>query len=176
MTWVLADAVDLPFKSDSFDFVISANALRHRERMELAYREVHRIPRPGGEAVLKVRDARLLDRPVEAAFRVAFRETLLKLDGAIEGMYRPASLEQAVATARAVGFRIDHVSSLRIDREANVDEAVRRFRIVAGYMFAAVDDVDRTRLVGRLRELLESSAWGGFVPNHGTHGALVLRV
>ena len=164
--------MDLPFKPGSFDFVISANALRHRERMELAYREVHRILRPGGEAVLKVRDARLLDRPVEAAFR----ETLLELDGTIEGMYRPASLEQAVATARAVGFRIDHVSSLRIDREANVDEAVRRFRIVAGYMFAAVDDVDRTRLVGRLRELLESSAWGGFVPNHGTHGALVLRV
>ena len=168
--------MDLPFKPGSFDFVISANALSHRERMEPAYREVHRILRPGGEAVLKVRDARLLDRPVEAAFRVAFRETLLKLDGAIEGMYRPASLEQAVATARAVGFRIDHVSSLRIDREANVDEAVRRFRIVAGYMFAAVDDVDRTRLVGRLRELLESSARGGFVPNHGTHGALFLRV
>jgi ubiquinone/menaquinone biosynthesis C-methylase UbiE len=174
-TWALGDAATLPFATSSFDFVISANALSHRDRMECVYREIRRVVKSGGRVALKFRDARLLDRPVEALFRAALRETLPDPQRALEDMYRPARLDQGVATARAVGFRVDHVSSLRIDRKSTVDESVRRFRVVAGYMFAAIGDADRTRLVDRLRELLEPTAHDGFVLNYEAHGTLFLR-
>ncbi len=173
--WVLGDAVDLPFGTGSFDFVISANALSHRERVERSYREIRRVLRPGGGAALKFRDARLLDRPVEAAFRAALRATTPNSEGALEGVYRPARLDQGIAASRAAGFRVEHVSSLRIDRETTMDAAVRRFQVVAGYMLDAIDDADRAELVRRLGELLESSARGGFILNYEAQGTLFLR-
>ncbi|MDP6507975.1 MAG: class I SAM-dependent methyltransferase [Chloroflexota bacterium] len=174
-TWALGDVMTLPFATGSFDFVISANTLSHRGRMACVYREIRRVVKPGGRVALKYRDARLLDRPVEALFRAALGETRPDPQEAIEGMYRPARLDQGVEAAKAAGFGVDHVFSLRIDRELTVDESVRRFRVVVGYMFAGIGDADRTRLVDRLREMLESTAQDGFILNYEAHGTLFLR-
>ena len=51
---VHADATDLPFEDESFDFVICVHVLEHVPDDRKALREFFRVLRPGGEAVLQV--------------------------------------------------------------------------------------------------------------------------
>jgi malonyl-CoA O-methyltransferase len=50
--WVLGDANALPFRAASFDVVVSGLVLDHLPRLEPCFREVARVLRPGGRAVL----------------------------------------------------------------------------------------------------------------------------
>ena len=173
--WVLGDAVALPFSEQSFDFVISANALSRRDRLETVYAEIRRIVTPNGGVALKFRDARLLERPVEVVFRRALRDTLPERAIDLANMYEPASLEEGIAAARAVGFRVRHVSSMRIDREVGLEEAVERFGVVAGYILDAVDERERSDVLRRVRELLEVTARGGRVVDFDSYATLFLQ-
>jgi SAM-dependent methyltransferase len=47
-----ASALDLPHESDSFDFVYSIGCLHHTGDLPRSVREVHRVLRPGGTAVV----------------------------------------------------------------------------------------------------------------------------
>ena len=49
---VLGDAVDLPWGDDRFSVVTSLEALKHISDPEGALREMHRVLRPGGRAVI----------------------------------------------------------------------------------------------------------------------------
>lgn len=47
-----ADACALPFESDTFDTVMSVNALQTMDQPELALTEMNRVLKPGGELLL----------------------------------------------------------------------------------------------------------------------------
>ncbi len=49
-----ADIRELPFSSDSFDCVYSMGTIEHMDEYEQALREVRRVLRPGGEAIIGV--------------------------------------------------------------------------------------------------------------------------
>jgi SAM-dependent methyltransferase len=51
---VQADACDLPFKDQSFDLALCVHTLEHIPDDRQALREIHRVLRPGGQAVLQV--------------------------------------------------------------------------------------------------------------------------
>jgi SAM-dependent methyltransferase len=51
---VKADACDLPFEDASFDLAICVHTLEHIPEDRQALREIHRVLRPGGTAVLQV--------------------------------------------------------------------------------------------------------------------------
>lgn len=54
---LVADAVSLPFKNGAFDWAISVAAYHHIEEKELrsnAFRELRRVLKPGGEAMVTV--------------------------------------------------------------------------------------------------------------------------
>lgn len=53
-TTVVADALELPFPDDSFDFVIASEILEHIPEDTRAMRELTRILKPGGTAVVTV--------------------------------------------------------------------------------------------------------------------------
>jgi SAM-dependent methyltransferase len=54
MEWQVADATALPFPDASFDVVVSMSVLEHIPdgRWRIAFREIHRVLRPGGVAVI----------------------------------------------------------------------------------------------------------------------------
>ena len=49
--WVVGDALALPFADASFDVVVNGFLLRNLADLELAFREMYRVLRPGGTAV-----------------------------------------------------------------------------------------------------------------------------
>ena len=54
---LVADARNLPFETGSFDHVISIGCLHHTGDIARAVREVHRVLRPGGRAVVMIYNA-----------------------------------------------------------------------------------------------------------------------
>jgi len=53
-TEIYADLTDLPFEDDSCDFIYASHILEHISNDEQAIREIARVLRPGGMAVLPV--------------------------------------------------------------------------------------------------------------------------
>lgn len=52
--WLTADAEHLPFQNASFDSVYSSMALQWCENLELVFREIYRVLKPGKSAVLAI--------------------------------------------------------------------------------------------------------------------------
>lgn len=59
------DILDIPFTPDTFDFVICNHVLEHVADADRALREIHRVLRPGGRAVLQTPFSTLLHRTFE---------------------------------------------------------------------------------------------------------------
>ena len=114
ISWVLADALRLPFPDRSFDCVTNAFVLRNLADLRAGLAEMGRVLRPGGRLIC-------LDMtqppkgPFGALYRLYFNRLVPRLAGAISGdpaayRYLPNSLEgfpDAVAMAellRGVGL------------------------------------------------------------------------
>jgi ubiquinone/menaquinone biosynthesis C-methylase UbiE len=71
----VADAERLPFEDASFDLVIGHAVLHHLPDLDQAWREIHRVLRPGGVALFAGEPSRYGDRianvPKRAAARIA---------------------------------------------------------------------------------------------------------
>jgi demethylmenaquinone methyltransferase / 2-methoxy-6-polyprenyl-1,4-benzoquinol methylase len=92
-----ADALALPFFSESFDVAVSAFVLRNLSDMDQGLREMQRVLRPGG--VLGVLDFGMPQNSIAAAlYRFYFQKILPKLGNFISGVdgpyrYLPNSVE-----------------------------------------------------------------------------------
>jgi SAM-dependent methyltransferase len=125
----VADAEALPFDDASFDLVIGHAVLHHLPDLDRAWREIHRVLRPGGVAVFAGEPSRYGDRlasvPKRAASRVAPAwRRLLRARPASEGhqdggavnhqlesmvdvhAFTPDQLKQAPRAAGFAGVRV----------------------------------------------------------------------
>ncbi|HMS71780.1 MAG TPA: class I SAM-dependent methyltransferase [Baekduia sp.] len=72
---VVCDAEDLPFDDDSFDLVLGHAVLHHIPNLGQAWKEIHRVLRPGGVAVFagepSERGDRIANVPKALAWRVS---------------------------------------------------------------------------------------------------------
>jgi SAM-dependent methyltransferase len=68
-----ADAEDLPFEDERFDLVIGHAVLHHLPDLDLAFREFHRVLRPGGVVVFAGEPSHHGDRIAAIPKRVAYR-------------------------------------------------------------------------------------------------------
>jgi ubiquinone/menaquinone biosynthesis C-methylase UbiE len=71
VTFVVADAGDMPFPDGTFDLVVSSMSQHHWSDVPAVVREIRRVLRPSGHAWIY--DARFALRRAEAAARQTFR-------------------------------------------------------------------------------------------------------
>jgi demethylmenaquinone methyltransferase/2-methoxy-6-polyprenyl-1,4-benzoquinol methylase len=110
ISWVLADALRLPFPDGTFDCVTNAFVLRNLADLRAGLAEMARVLRPGGRLVCL--DMTQPPRgPFGALYRLYFNRLVPRLAGAISGdpaayRYLPNSLEgfpDAAAMAELLG-------------------------------------------------------------------------
>ena len=103
-----ADAIELPFRSDTFDLCTCTEVLEHLERPEVAISEIHRILKKSGRLVLAV--------PVVGWYRLLEAKLTgdLRFLNEIEHLreYAPIDVDRCVTTMElqsqleAAGFRV----------------------------------------------------------------------
>lgn len=95
--FLLADALDLPFEDASFDAVTVAFGLRNMVDYDAALREMYRVLRPGGKAI--VLEMTPFKRPILGPpFRFYFEKVVPLVGGVLSGSltayrYLPSSVE-----------------------------------------------------------------------------------
>ncbi len=102
-----------PFDDQSFQTVFS-NILYWLRSPEHSLREIHRILRPGGQALLCLQDHRFKEYCVSYRWQEERSELLRLLNrGRSESSYWTTSYEEYAALAKGIGFRVaDHVTYL----------------------------------------------------------------
>jgi len=112
ISWIEADALQLPFADESFDLVTSAFGFRNLADYDAGLREIRRVLRPGGECgILEFGEPRGM---FGRLYRFYFRRVLPRIGGLISGTsaysYLPASVErfpsppEMLARMEAAGF------------------------------------------------------------------------
>ncbi len=111
--WIEADALSLPFASDSFHLVTSAFGFRNLANYDRGLAEIYRVLAPGGEmGVLDFGEPKGL---IGKVYRVYFKHVLPRVGTMISGVrgpyaYLPASVqrfpspEEMLQRMRAAGF------------------------------------------------------------------------
>lgn len=118
------DIYDLPFKDESFDALMMIRATHHFADMEKVLRELNRVLKPGGVAVVEVANKRTLPR----IFRYLTRRTKVNpFDRSVANLteifpegfynYHPKYIEGLFAET---GFKIDRVLSVSNFRSAGL--------------------------------------------------------
>ena len=112
--WIEADALNLPFASDSFQLVTAAFGFRNLANYDRGLAEILRVLAPGGEVgILDFGEPKGL---IGKVYRVYFRHVLPRVGTLISGVrgpyaYLPASVhrfpapEEMLQRMRAAGFR-----------------------------------------------------------------------
>ncbi len=128
---VTGSALAIPHPDASFDVVVSIGCLHHTGALAAAVAEVHRVLRPGGQALVMVYNSRSYRRavmlPVQTVLRGVWRdrgksEELVRAayDANAEGAAAPATEFTSVAEARRM---FSSFSDLRVRKE-NFDDFV----------------------------------------------------
>lgn len=122
---VKADICELPFESNTYDFIICNHVLEHIPNDTQAMQEVYRVLKPGGTAILQV--------PYEANREVTFEDDSItdpKERAKIFGQYdhvRVYGMDYFEKLA-AVGFKVTAVDYTKTLSEAEIDT----FRLAKG--------------------------------------------
>jgi ubiquinone/menaquinone biosynthesis C-methylase UbiE len=112
-------AEPLPFAGGAFDLIVCGLVIDHIRDLDALFREVRRVLRPAGSAVVSVLHPAMALRGVQARFR----------DPSSGDVVRPAScahqLSDYVLAAARAGFALDHLSEHAVDEElaARVERA-----------------------------------------------------
>ncbi len=100
---VRLDVRALPFKTDHFDVILCNQVMEYVREDELGFREIYRVLRPGGTAVLQVPIARKLDETQEGPAGMSRRESVRRFGH--HGNVRMYGLDYADRLKRA-GFQV----------------------------------------------------------------------
>lgn len=167
----VADAEALPFPDASFDLVMGHAVLHHLPDLNQAFREFHRVLRPGGKLMFAGEPSRIGDRiaayPKRGATRIApLWRTLLRARPAAEGW--------------SDGGAENHQLEGSVDVHAFVPSDLSAFARGAG--FSDVDVIGEELLAnwfGWTNRALEASADQADVPNwwrqYAYHGYIALQ-
>lgn len=130
---VLADGHRLPFRDGSFDLVIATAVLEHCYLPHLVMREIHRVLRPGGSALMgasfweKWHGESFFHFTPNGIYAVCTQADLRLVDLWSGWGFIPAVLTHAVSRRlRKPGYRLQRTWDLVAKRWFGADEAARR--------------------------------------------------
>lgn len=129
------DIYHLPFKDNTFDALIMVRATHHFDDMPAVTRELHRILKPGGIAVIEVANKRTLPKMFRYWLRRSDVNPFDRNPSSLKGLnkdgfynYHPKYIEQVF---RDAGFAIDDVLSVSNFRSAKLKQIFGTERLVA---------------------------------------------
>lgn len=128
---VKADICDLPFEENSFDFILCNHVLEHIPDDEKAMKEIYRVLRPGGRAILQI--------PQDLKREKTFEDDSItdpKERATIFGQYDHVRVygRDYFNKLRHVGFKVEEV-----DLTSEMDAAlVERYRLAKGEIIPVV--------------------------------------
>lgn len=128
---VKADICDLPFEENSFDFILCNHVLEHIPDDEKAMKEIYRVLRPGGRAILQI--------PQDLKREKTFEDDSItdpKERARIFGQYDHVRVygRDYFDKLRSVGFIVEEV-----DLTSEMDAAlVERYRLAKGEIIPVV--------------------------------------
>lgn len=115
---VMASANSLPFSGESFDVVTANMVVEHFEFPEVAFREIHRVLRPGGLFVFHTPNVRNYKLQVAHALPHWFVARLVRLfenrgeDDVFETYYRVNTPNAITVAAKSVGFELQRLQTV----------------------------------------------------------------
>jgi SAM-dependent methyltransferase len=143
---VLADAHRLPFADQSFDLVISTAVLEHCYFPHLVMREIHRVLKPGGSALMgasfweKWHGESFFHFTPNGIYAVCLQAELSLVDLWSGWGFIPAVLTHAVSSKlRLPGYRLQRAWDRVAERVWGADEAYKRTIKTAGSLHFRVD-------------------------------------
>jgi SAM-dependent methyltransferase len=118
------DATGLPFEDETFDFVYSHGVIHHIPAVEEVVREIHRVLRPGGEALVMVYNRSSLNYRLSISILRRLGALLLALPGGPQLAHRltgepPAVLDEHRRLLRKHG--VAYVTDLELFLSRNTD-------------------------------------------------------
>jgi len=122
---VKADICDLPFKGDSYDFILCNHVLEHIPDDTQAMKELYRILKPGGTAILQIPQNLNLEKTFEDNSITSRRER-----ARIFGQYDHVRIygRDYFDKLRSIGFKVEEVDYTSQLKELEID----RFRLSRG--------------------------------------------
>ncbi len=118
------DIYALPFKDNSFDALLMVRATHHFNNMPAVTKELHRILKPGGVAVIEVANKRTLPKMFRYWFKKSDINPFDKAPSNLKGLnkdgfynYHPKYIEKVFNDA---GFKIEKVLSVSNFRSARL--------------------------------------------------------
>src|SRR5690606_17583822 len=122
---VKADICDLPFKSDTYDFILCNHVLEHIPDDTQAMRELYRILKPGGTAILQI--------PQDLSRKNTFEDdsiTSRKERAKIFGQYDHVRVygRDYFDKLRSIGFKVEEVDYTSRLKESEID----KYRLAKG--------------------------------------------
>jgi SAM-dependent methyltransferase len=106
---VHASVLELPFASETFDYVYSIGCLHHTGNLRRSVHEVHRVLVPGGRAVVMLYNRHSLRRARYAAMRMLPGRRAESLDDELRRVYDPVDSGEAAP-------HTDFISRLEVRR------------------------------------------------------------
>lgn len=104
--FTIADVRKIPFRDNSFDVVYSMGTIEHFPETEDAVREIFRVLRPGGTAIIGV------PNKLDPFLRPLLVTVLNWFDAYPYGMEKSYTRRQLASMAERAGFRVRDVSSV----------------------------------------------------------------
>ena len=169
----VADAESLPFADESFDLILGHAVLHHLPDLDQAFREMHRVLRPGGRIVFAGEPSRVGDRLAlvpkrAAAIAAPGWRRLVRAGPAADGAADPN------------GHGDDHELELFVDVHAFAPPDLSRVAQAAGFTEIRIRGEELTaNWFGWFNRGLEASAKADDVPmlwrRYAFHGYLTLQ-
>lgn len=119
---VKADICELPFSNNSFDFILCNHVLEHISDDERAMKEIFRVLKPGGTAILQI--------PIDMQRKLTFEDDSItdkEERSRIFGQYDHVRVygRDYFATLRKIGFKVEEVDLT----EELSEEEIRRYSL-----------------------------------------------